>query len=209
MLEIASLMTGLSKVRPAYHSEADFQHALAWEIHQSNPNSQVRLEYKPPFLDGRAYVDIWSGIGSHQYAIELKYKTRGLRFDIHGEVFELLNQSAQDIGRYDFLWDICRLEMITSHSANVVGYAVLLTNDPSYWTEARDNGTVDAAFRLHEGRILKGQFGWGPAASEGTKRDREDPISLKGTYKLQWKDYSEPIGAQYGKFRFLAVTVGD
>ena len=33
MLDISDLMTGLAVSRKVFHSEADFQHALAWHIH--------------------------------------------------------------------------------------------------------------------------------------------------------------------------------
>ena len=46
MLDIHGLMSKLRKRRPIFHSEADFQHALAWEIHLANPSHQVRLEFK-------------------------------------------------------------------------------------------------------------------------------------------------------------------
>lgn len=207
MLEIPKLMSELSNERPAFHSEADFQHALAWEIHQMWQKSKVRLEYKPQFFDSRAYVDVWAVIGNNGYAIELKYKTRGLRFDAGGETFDLLDQSAQDLGRYDFLKDIQRLERITSRTDTLTGYAILLTNDPSYWNKSRDDGTIDAHFRIQDGRVLTGTLGWSHGASEGTKRDRQDPIRLQGTYKLEWGDYSEPVRATYGKFRYLVIEV--
>ena len=43
---IKKLMVELSKERRLFHSEADFQHALAYLIHQKYPNTQIRLEKK-------------------------------------------------------------------------------------------------------------------------------------------------------------------
>ena len=37
MLDIKSLLMGLAENRKVFHSEADFQHALAWHIHQTKP----------------------------------------------------------------------------------------------------------------------------------------------------------------------------
>jgi hypothetical protein len=42
--EIAAWIEELRQHRPVFHSEADFQHALAWTAHQSNPSLRVRLE---------------------------------------------------------------------------------------------------------------------------------------------------------------------
>ena len=77
MLDIANLMLGLSKSRPIFHSEADFQHAFAWQIHERLPDCQVRLEYNPlPAQKKRMYLDIW--VQSLKVATELKYPTRKL-----------------------------------------------------------------------------------------------------------------------------------
>lgn len=66
-----------------------------------------------------------------EFAIELKYKTRKLKYEHGNEKFELTNQAAQDIGGYLFHRDIGRLEkMIASDQVKVkAGLAVLLTND--------------------------------------------------------------------------------
>jgi hypothetical protein len=59
----------------------------------------------------------------------LKYKTRGLSVQIENEQYRLKDQSTQDVGRYDFIKDIQRLEHVSVGQKNFVGYAVLLTND--------------------------------------------------------------------------------
>ena len=43
MLDIDGLMASLANRQKVFHSEADFQHALAWQIHEAAPESQVRL----------------------------------------------------------------------------------------------------------------------------------------------------------------------
>ena len=75
MLGISSLIEDLSLLRPVFHSEADFQHALAWHIREVMPDCQVRLEFKP-FPAERVYLDIW--LPTLGTAIELKYLTRKL-----------------------------------------------------------------------------------------------------------------------------------
>ena len=47
MLDMHGLMGSLAKKRPIFHSEADFQHALAWEIHKTTSGCEIRLEYSP------------------------------------------------------------------------------------------------------------------------------------------------------------------
>ena len=207
-LNIHGLMQELSKSRPIFHSEADFQHALAWLIHEAMPASQIRLEY--PFRrDGNTmYLDIW--LPTERIAIELKYLARRLELDFDGEHFARRNQSAQDTRRYDFLADMQRLEDLADvkEEPTRAGLAVLLTNDPAYWRSPVSGWelTNDAAFRLHEDRELTGELAWADHAGAGTTRSREAPIRLMGTYMMRWQDYSTFAGEKYGKFRYLAVA---
>ncbi len=155
----------------------------------------------------RGYVDIWLAHGDEHLAVELKYKTRALRAHVNGEEFDLLNQSAQDIGRYDTVKDIQRLEQIVASSPHSAGFVLLLTNDSSYWSNSRHTDSVDAAFRLHEGRLVTGELSWGAAASAGTRKGREAALLLSGSYPLNWKDYGQVSAAPYSRFRYVLVNV--
>jgi hypothetical protein len=118
-----------------------------------------------------------------------------------------MDQSAQDIGRYDFIKDLRRLEQIVSGRSDITGYAIFLTNDSAYWAPPKSSQTVDASFRIHDGRILTGDLGWASGASEGTMRGREDRLHVNGAYKLSWKDYSEISQKSYGRLRYLLAKV--
>ena len=104
MIDMPDAIARLANERPIFHSEADFQHALAWLFHSLIPDARVRLEYRP-FLDERVYLDIWVSREDQAMAVELKYLTRELRTVIAGEHYHLRSQSARDISRYDFLKD--------------------------------------------------------------------------------------------------------
>ena len=142
-LDILSRMKGLAQDRPIFHSEADFQHALAWHIHEVMPDCRVRLEFKPQAKScpGKnksclgMYLDIWLESMGVAVAVELKYRTQKLVLERTGESFALRNQAAQPLGRYDFIKDIRRLERVVADGPAETGFAVLLTNDPSYWEE--------------------------------------------------------------------------
>lgn len=208
MIDITKVLVDLASKRSIFHSEADFQHALAWEVHQQCQTCSTRLEFKPPHLTNRIYIDIWVTQKDAILAIELKYKTRGLHVEAGEETFDLLDQGAQVVGRYDFLKDIQRLEQIVSGQNDITGYAILLTNDSAYWSPPRNNRTVYDSFRINQGRTLTGWLGWGSSASGGTMHTREEAISIDGVYNLDWQDYSEPSRKSYGKFRYLLVKVG-
>ena len=169
MLDIRGLLTNLTESREVFHSEADFQHALAWHIHQTMPKSQIRLEFPVPVENQKMYVDIWLPV--EKIAIELKYMTRKSELEDNEESFALRDQGAHNQRRYDFLWDIHRLELMRSMPEFCeAGHAVLLTNDPLYWKLPRRQDTVDSDFRVHEGREISGELAWSPRASPGTMR---------------------------------------
>lgn len=208
MLNIAPLLADLTKQRKLFHSEADFQHALAWQIHKALPdNSPIRLEAPMPAGHRTLHVDIWLPL--EKTAIELKYATRSLALEHGGEAFTLRDHRAQNQRRYDFLLDIHRLELLRRSIPDLckAGHAVLLTNDPSYWNPPRRPAPTDYAFRVHEGREISGKMTWTDKASEGMKKGRESPIRLEGPYRLRWQDYSVFPGEKRGLFRYLAVSV--
>lgn len=207
MKEIHDILRGLATRRPLFHSEADFQHALAWQIHQESPNAKVRLELPVQVGNSGLHIDIWIEDQDTITAIELKYKTRSLLVQSGSEHFRLKNQSAQDIGRYDFLKDIQRLEQVATARRKFTGYAVLLTNDNTYWAKPAKPDTVDANFRIYDGRILEGSLEWGINAAAGTKENREQPLVLKSRYIVEWQDYSQSSPSTYGTFRFLVIRV--
>jgi len=206
-LNLQAIVRSLANERPVFHNEADMQHALAWAIHESHPELDVRLEYRPPHFTERAYVDIWLTDSDLRWAIELKYKTRALSVTARGERYELLNQSAQDIGRYDVLRDLSRVERLVSLGQASSGFVVFLTNDSSYWRPSRSPSTVDRDFRLHEGRIVQGQLAWASHASDGTMKSREAPIVLSGLYSVSWHDYAELAAGTYSRFRYTMFAV--
>lgn len=207
MIDISGIMKALSSERPAFHSEADFQHAFAWLLHERVPGARIRLERPLSVESTTLHLDLSIESADAFVAIELKYKTRRFSGSLGGEDFRLANHSANDCGRYDFLKDVHRLERIVCSvpTPKSAGYAILLTNDPGYWMPtARE--TVDSQFRIEDGRGVSGILSWSPDASVGTMRGRESPLCINGKYSMQWDYYSEP-SAGTGKFRYLSIAV--
>lgn len=204
---LTDIMLQLSEKRQIFHSEADFQHTLAWEIHNRLPNSKMSLERPYRVANRTLHLDMLVENEGISLAIELKYKTKKLQHSCPNHFYHLLNQSAQDIGRYDYIKDIWRLEEITKAIPKSLGWAILLTNDRSYWSVSKNNNTVDAAFRLSDNTILEGTRSWGKKASKGTKKNRELSLTLNKSYPLKWLDYSTFSTTRNSKFRYLAVEI--
>ncbi len=207
MLDVHTLIGTLAKNRPAFHSEGDFQHAVAWELHLRFPSGHVRLERPIETKFGLLHIDVTAELHGCVHAFELKYKTRTLAALVGSELYELQDHGGQPQGRYDFLKDVARLESIKKNLPTSVAYAILLTNDSAYWSKPRSTDDTSAAFSLYDGRSLWGRLDWSPRAGTGTKRGREKPINLGGQYLVEWRDYSEIHSNFYSRFRYLGVEV--
>ena len=208
-LDIHSLMQALSQSRPIFHSEADFQHALAWQIGKRLGDHSVRLEY-PFTADGsdNRELDIW--LPKEKIAIELKYFTMKFELDSEVEPFALKQHAAADLARKGFLQDVERLEGIVNtgeHSATA-GLAILLTNAPTLWDESYTSKRRipnDAKYHLYEGKTIKGTLPW---LHNGQLNEDVVPVRLSGSYTTCWKDYScFPSQKNGGIFRYLAFKI--
>jgi hypothetical protein len=201
MIDLTNAMLRLAQQRPVFHSEADFQHALAWQLQLQHPDAHIRLEYRP-FADERKYIDIWCEVNGWATAIELKYPTERLSVIVGSEQFDLAKHDARDVTRYDIVKDIVRLERVLDTIPNSAGTAIVLTNDPLFWNASTHVvPTIDEAFRIHQGRTLTGPCAWAENAGLGTTRMRTAQLNVRGSYTVAWQDYSD-LNQYRGRFRF-------
>ena len=128
-LNLYTVIERLKSKRKSFGSEADFQLELAWNIRELYPEAQIRLEFCPDFAPSMR-VDILVLMDDRWIPIELKYKTKAYWKVINGELFSLKNHAAQDLGRYDYLRDLQRLEYLKENAPLFEeGYKLYLTND--------------------------------------------------------------------------------
>lgn len=197
-------LQGLGEGRGVYHSEADFQFALAWEINQLRPDADIRLEI-PLQVGSRAYeIDLLFRVDGKRVAVELKYFKAPFIGTVNGEHFRFQSSTAPLTSRYDVVKDIMRLEHLLALDYVDEAYAIVLTNQPGYWKPGRAKSGFDAAFRIEEGRSLTGILAWGEGVG-GTASKRERPLELDGSYTLHWRDFSTIPNQENGLFRVLVV----
>jgi hypothetical protein len=197
----------LRRSRPVFHSEADFQQALAWAIHMSDASARVRLETRPA-SGMRLDLLVWRPDLETYLVLELKYLTAAWAGKVDGEHFRLLSQGAQDIRAYDVVKDVQRVERFVDRQPGWSGMVLVLSNDPSYWSRPGHGRATNAdAFRIYEDQTISGSRSWGPGTGAGTMKKREAVIELHGDYKCRWSPYSALPGSR-GEFRLLAFAVG-
>ncbi|ELZ20983.1 hypothetical protein C477_05777 [Haloterrigena salina JCM 13891] len=215
-MSAGNVVESIEELNRVFHHEADFQHALAWHIHQQYPDARLRLERrfpgeKFPGLTEDVYIDIWLELDGDAIPIELKYKPDTFRGEWGDESFDLRRHSAQDVARYDFISDIARVETAVAAEECSYGAVVLLTNDHLYWQPPTRDDVVDYEFRLNDGKILEGELSWAEDVGAGTVgKKRDQPIKLNETYELDWRNYDYDIPSdpeESDDFRYLFVKV--
>lgn len=204
-MSLKATMQSLSADRPIFHSKCDFQHALAWTLHERVPDANIRLE-KPHEIDGRRrYIDLVVEQDGITCFMELKYKTTQTSLADKGETYSLKQQGAIDQGSYDILKDVQRIEAIVGECNGRFGFSVTLSNDSRYWRPRRRMGAIDIAFQLVDGRMMTGELAWAPHAGRGSIEKREVPVTLRNRYEIRWDRYSSlPASSE---FRYLIFAI--
>ncbi|MDY5616730.1 MAG: hypothetical protein SPF34_07520 [Helicobacter sp.] len=214
-IDMAKIIEKLQDKRQIFCSEADFQLEMAWVIKEMYPDAKVRLEYVPTFND-KMHIDILVFISNKWIPIELKYKTKNSKKEEMidkktQEVFNLKDQGAKDISCYLYLKDIMRIESIKEQEKNNFkeGYAVFLTNDKIYLKSPQKNDCVYKEFSLENGITKHGELKWAEHTGAGTKKGIEEPIKLKGIYKMEWKEFSnvDKERKSDGTFYYLVTKI--
>ena len=232
--ELKTIMQNFASNSRIFNSEAQFQFELAWRINELF-DCKVLLELlsrievvpnthknaKATNVIKKDYTDIVLEKDDLRIALELKYKTALL------EKLSLSHHGAVDLGSYDFMWDVNRLQMLTGKTADETvktpcerGYAVILTNDYHYWTTPINNNVINREFRIHGngngiGKLTKGQHEWydttgKPGLSKVIQKDkaRSQSIALRKDYHYQWIPYlSVPNVEKNGEFKYMIVEV--
>lgn len=211
-IDMGKIIEKLQGKRQIFCSEADFQLEMAWVIKEMYPNAKVRLEYVPTFND-KMRIDILVFINNEWIPIELKYKTKNSKKEekmtdqITQEVFNLKNQGAKNIGCYLYLKDIERIERIKEAVKNNFkeGYAVFLTNDETYRNRPRKINCDYKEFSLEDGAIKEGWLKWKKYPG---KKGIGDFITLKGSYTMEWKKFSNVDEERSdGTFYYLVTKI--
>ena len=213
---IVKILKELAKNPEPYLSEAQFQFELAWYLQKEFSDAKILLEYtacstKVEGKKKRFESDILVVFGAEYQSIELKYKTAKATV---GEV-ELTQQSGQPGTKYDYLWDIHRIEILKEKNKNeydfhgigenhkcLGGFAIFLTNDGSYWNSGRD-GDSAKNFNLCEKKNKGQMLEW-----NGEHKDwmnSRQPFALSNNYSFKWETYKELTNGK--EFKYLITEV--
>ena len=215
-IDVCEILKKFGEENRIFQSEAQFQFDLAWEIKKEYSSYEVLLEVLSFRTPKRKYSDIIVKDRDGNYiVIELKYKTK--KKNIQG--IELLEHGATDLGRYDFLLDLRRIELLKKRDENlfafnhnlkkfVKGYAILLTNEHKYWdfSKAEHYDTLYRDFCISsKDSIKKGvPLKWNKKSTSccvnETSRDENLEFDSDYDFSDKWQPYCD-------NFRYLIVPV--
>lgn len=196
-MNIFNAMKTLSDKRPIFHSEADFQFSLGWELKRLNNDFQIIMERPFQFEDKskkhpKIELDLLIENGLEKYGIELKYVTKKLNTKIGKEKFELKDHMATNLRRYDFYKDINRLEYLKTNNEINKGYVIFLTNVDSY--QKNETSGMAKEFNFADGCkiIPKDEYYWiGEKINEKSiGSSRNENIKIEQQYDCRWSKYS-------------------
>lgn len=197
----------LKNRRKVFHSEADLQFAIGWEIDKLITNSKIRFEQ--PFQEQS--IDLVYCFNKDKIAVELKYKTSKLTVSEDDEFYNLKEHAALDIGRFDVLKDISRVESFIQSGFATKGFVLFITNCSAYWLNTTYSGSQNAhdkEFRLIQDREITGSLKWPDEAKVTTYgKKRINGLNIRGNYKVNWDDYSIFSNEKNGIFRFVLFEV--
>jgi hypothetical protein len=199
-----------------YSNEQDFQFDFAKALNDLDEVEYVKLEALSLSLDWRQiqdlannrqkisrdrkeYTDILVKLKNGEYiAIELKFKTPDklccYENEQSGRILTMA-QGAYDINAYSFITDIIRLENINNRhfykDINISkGYAIMLSNYSHYRYNDHSGSSIWMNYGINHGRVLNGLLKFNNGATSYTTTNRTfDAVTIKGVYKLLWRDY--------------------
>lgn len=226
--ELERIMDELGSVPRIFNSEAQFQFELAWKIKEKF-DCEVRLE-ELSRISGKKkdYTDIILEKDDLRIALELKYKTA--KYEDESKNIYLKAHGAADLGAYDFIWDVHRIQMQTGMEKSGEddvkmpcnrGYAIILTNDAHYWKDCQPKETINRDFligsgefsrgvlykKLHQWYTLDGEIGYSKALQNAPSRQHD--IDLMLNYFFQWKTYHTIDTEKPNKeFKYMIVEMG-
>lgn len=238
---IYEILERFGKQNRIFQKEAQFQHELAIEIANNylDKDTKVILELSSitnTIIDKNSKAirkkdesDIIIKNSKGEYiVIELKYKTIKSNYDrnIYGNI-ELTNQGAADLGKYDYLKDISRIEKFKEKQTAdftinpilkkyIAGYAIILTNEDKYWLMSKKLSTknTDMNYCITDDDIIQNnvELKWqiinkpkGKVVGNGKPFKERPPLKFRNKYKFKWLDYCDIKDKP--KFRYLITSI--
>lgn len=221
---IQEIYEEISEGSLVFANENQFQFELAWRIKTKYSGYDVLFEVvylddnRSSEKDKKNYTDlvVVDNDLKEYVSIELKYKTKQRDSDDR----LLKNQGAQDLGVYDYLKDLSRIEKLKENSLKQFefyekykdykfdkGYAIILTNDKTYYEGGKEEKYA-MYFSIKHNAKKAGEMDWNRNLGKCVKgTDRDYPIFLSGNYDCIWNLEPDKNKNSGKEFYYLILEV--
>ena len=192
-MQMDHIIKSLSKKRPVFHSEKDFQFSLAWEIKSQYPKSEIRFEF--PCIGVNDYMGMVVFCDNKWYPVEIKYRKAEFSTIINYEQYRLTTDLPKHEDIHTFIKDIQRVETQSKIMNSLRGgFVIWLSNDYAYW-EPVSSKSKSAPFFVHEGVTIAGEI-----------KNARHSVKILGTYTVRWRDYSR-FNLENGDFKYVLFNI--
>jgi hypothetical protein len=232
--EIDSFFTDWKKNNPMdkiFVSENDIALSFAYYLKLKYKDAKIKFEFpfevdfqpqfinEPKLKDRFSYLDLLISLEGKNYGFEFKYLTRKLELKQIHENFELKNQGAQDVLRFNFRKDIYRLELLKNNAlkSNIKidkGFAILLTNDHLLYNDDKSDSGIDKEYRFHNSRPIgiRGEDAKWNKKTENQSWVHQKQFNIKlplrsQGYAINWENYTNIEGVENGEFKYCVVEI--
>lgn len=207
--EIIECMESLKSKEMPFHSEADFQHKFAWEMHERHPNCSVHLEVPHKhYKDGskrKIHLDLLIDDAGKKIGLELKYKTAAFDYINKDVQFNLTSHGAQPISRYDIFKDVERLQNLISGKVLDNGYAIVLSNDKVLWSQRTKKNASGSDFLLTDKKANQ-NLTWKKGCKPGSiGSHRAEDIKFLYPVKVEWESWHSFPHVGNKDFKYIII----
>lgn len=207
-LSMIKVIEELRKTRSLFHSEADFQFALAWKLKELYQDKVDIVLEVPLNVKSNDRLDILVITKSRKIPVELKYFHSKLDFN------EYHLKKQNDTWRSQrVLKDLKRIEEFSERENKPneqEGYVILICNESKYWTPKKGN-LAYFNFRLEDGRTIKAKESLDWITMNDSSREKAegygDHLTFNNSYTLSWQEYSNIEGLNKGLFKYLLIEL--
>ena len=180
MITIETILQELAKDRPFFHSEADFQFALAWKIQKEFPDAEIRLESPASLLDkSSAEIDIIVKQGDTLFPIELKYKLKS-----QGQITNSRPAMLEDIERLEKLQSSDLKDSNLTNTPIRECFVIWLTDNMSFFENVSEVNNCD----IKSDAVVHGQYSYHAGVQKGVVI-----ADIQGEYRIEWKEYFDKL----------------
>lgn len=205
---IDTALKNLGKRNIIYHSEAELQFKLAWELYRNASISDIYFEYPAKNMpSGNRYndmIDLVIVSKGKEYPIEIKYPKGVYRDSTYNLKYKPVDEC------YEIVRDIDRIEQYVGNNiSSDKGYVIVLSNNTSYWGTPKPHALLSLTMYMTDNTTLNSGI---HIFKPGSKRFKDTKCNqhILNNYNIKWEPYcvkKTTLSNNKNVFKYLLLEV--